>query len=321
MPHHPDRPRFYDAAQRFVDAALRQDDSLFTPGVPIWTAATIDDLYQRFVENPDESSDSFEAKLRRQLSGAAPQTYQLAGEMLYVHLLIAVGTIGSDAKRRLINEVLHWSPAPVAIPADLDAALDHGLASPGTHFNTRRDVHITFLITFARHWKGMPSADRQRALDDPWHFRDLLFDLQVNGAYAQRAALLHIVHPDTFYSTLSREHKAQIAKTFASLVDDPDANVDRQLLQIGQHLQERYGHSHFYDEQLARFWREGHPFPPDGTPSPAETGLPTTLGSSLRPYVKLVTHLNDPAYTPDQIVERLGRISPPIAPDLTGFWG
>lgn len=47
------------------------------------------------------------------------------------------------------------------------------------------------------------------------------------------------------------------------------------------------------------------------------TGLPTTLGLHLKSYVKLVTHLHDPAYTPDQIVERLGRISPPIAPGLT----
>jgi hypothetical protein len=53
---------------------------------------------------------------------------------------------------------------------------------------------------------------------------------------------------------------------------------------------------------------------------PSESGiasLPTTLGSSLKPYVKLATHLNDPTYTPDQIVDRLGRISPPIAPGLT----
>jgi hypothetical protein len=29
---------FYPAAQRFVDAALRADDSLFTPGKEIWSA-------------------------------------------------------------------------------------------------------------------------------------------------------------------------------------------------------------------------------------------------------------------------------------------
>ncbi len=35
---------FYTAAQRFVDAALRADDSLFTPGAAIWSLANVDDL-------------------------------------------------------------------------------------------------------------------------------------------------------------------------------------------------------------------------------------------------------------------------------------
>jgi 5-methylcytosine-specific restriction enzyme B len=51
---------FYGAAQRFVDAALRADDSLFTPGTTIWSIANIEDLYRRFIEQPDLGSDSFE---------------------------------------------------------------------------------------------------------------------------------------------------------------------------------------------------------------------------------------------------------------------
>jgi 5-methylcytosine-specific restriction enzyme B len=45
--------QFYGAAQRFIDAALRADDSLFTPGTAIWSLAHIDDLYRRFIEQPD----------------------------------------------------------------------------------------------------------------------------------------------------------------------------------------------------------------------------------------------------------------------------
>ena len=51
---------FYAAAQRFVGAALRADDALFTPGPPVWSLANIDDLYRRFVENPDEGGNNFE---------------------------------------------------------------------------------------------------------------------------------------------------------------------------------------------------------------------------------------------------------------------
>src|SRR5689334_16782829 len=109
---------FYTAAQRFVDAALRADDSLFTPGTAIWSIANIDDLYRRFIEQPDLGGDSFEAKFQRQLAGAPAAIYQLAGELIYVHLLIAAGNIGYQAKRTLIAMVLNWSPTPITMPAD-----------------------------------------------------------------------------------------------------------------------------------------------------------------------------------------------------------
>src|SRR5688572_27355656 len=82
--------QIYAAAARFVEAGLRSDDSLFTPGRPVWTGAVAQDLDERFVKRPDTSSDSFEAKFQRQLSGAPADTIQLAAELLYVHLLISV---------------------------------------------------------------------------------------------------------------------------------------------------------------------------------------------------------------------------------------
>ena len=96
----------YAAAARFVDAALRHDDSLFTPGVAIWTGANLDDLHARFVAKPDESSDAFLGKFQRQLAGAPDATIQLAAEALYVHFLIA--SMSGAAKRAVIEPVLGW---------------------------------------------------------------------------------------------------------------------------------------------------------------------------------------------------------------------
>ena len=94
----------YAAAERFVDAALSHDDSMFTSGVSIWTKANLDDLHRRFVEQPDESSDAFTVKFRRQLEGAPDATLQLAAEALFVHFLIAV--MSGEAKRAVILPVL-----------------------------------------------------------------------------------------------------------------------------------------------------------------------------------------------------------------------
>ena len=76
------REEVYGVAERFVEQTLERDGSLFTPGTVIWSAENIEDLYERFVGNPDESSDSFEDKFRRQLDGAPPETRQLAAELL-----------------------------------------------------------------------------------------------------------------------------------------------------------------------------------------------------------------------------------------------
>ncbi len=145
-------PEIYAAAARFVDAALREDDSLFTPGVAIWAEANLDDLHARFVAHPDESSDAFLVKFQRQLADAPDSTVQLAAEVLYVHFLIA--SMSAAAKRAVIEPVLGWMHEPVTIPADLDAALDDGIASPGTAFHTRRPYQLGFVIEFARGVEG-----------------------------------------------------------------------------------------------------------------------------------------------------------------------
>jgi 5-methylcytosine-specific restriction protein B len=53
----------YAAAQRVIQAGLANDDSAFTPGRPVWTKTTADDLCQRFVNAPELGGASFAEKL------------------------------------------------------------------------------------------------------------------------------------------------------------------------------------------------------------------------------------------------------------------
>lgn len=240
---HPAAIRVYDAAQRFIDNALRADDSLFTPGAPIWAPPVIDELYHRFVEHPDESADSFENKFRRQLRGdaitppadASPETYQFAGELLYIHLLPANG-ISGKSKRQSINTILKWSSAPVAIPAELNQTLDGGIAKASQYFLIGRPFQITFLLEFVRRWKGLDAATRDQYLQDPWAFKGFVETVPVGSAYAQRELLLHLVHPETFEPIMAREHKQKIAETFGSLADPSLTDVDQQISQIRARL-------------------------------------------------------------------------------------
>ncbi|MCU0290925.1 MAG: AAA family ATPase [Thermoanaerobaculaceae bacterium] len=247
----------YDAATLFVDAALRRQDSMFTPGKPVWRGETIEDLYQRFVKSPDVSSSTFEEKLQRQLAGGPADSYQLAAEVLFVHLLPARST-GGARKRELVNTVLGWSPAPVELPTKLARALDTGLVGEGVAFKTHRPHLLAYLLEFARRWRSLGDEERAGALNDPWAFKVLVFSLPMPKARNQAEILLHLVHPRTFEDITSWEQKELIAQGFASLVTEPTDDVDRKLLQIRESLRRTHrGDLSFWDPELLSVWKPG----------------------------------------------------------------
>ena len=258
MARHPstEAPPVYEAAEQFVEVALRTDSSLFTPGTGIWTAEVLDDLHARFVENPDESSDSFDVKLQRQLTDAPDTTIQLAAELLCVHFLIA-RSIKGETKRRLLKQVLSWMATPVDISDELDAVLDTGLVTPGVAFLAYRPFQIQMLIAFMRRYKAMSIAEQDEHLGDPWKFKETVAASAQKASSPQEHALLHLVFPDTFEPIVSLDAKERIAKHFAEHVHTPTQDVDRQLLQIREALTQQFGaRFNFYDPLIARRWQK-----------------------------------------------------------------
>jgi 5-methylcytosine-specific restriction protein B len=230
MARYYDARRTYEGTARFVDAALRRDDSLFTPGRAIWTKHLLDELDERFIQRPDMRADvGFEAKLRDQLAGASPAAVQLMGEVMYLYYLPARWNVGGAAKRSRIGEVLSWSPATVSMPGDLDAILDDGVGSGGSSFSTRKPAILAQLIRYVRAWKALDQASRDGALDDPWAFKAFIGGIPVEeGAYFAREALLHMVHPDTFERIFSRSEKRRLVdalKDFAPAEGDNDRRI------------------------------------------------------------------------------------------------
>ena len=256
----------YAAADAWVERALRSDDSLFTPGRRIWASEWIDELRRRFLDSPDESQGSFFEKLERQLVGASPEAYQLMAEVLYVYFLI-VYTTDSSKEQAQVESVLAWSPEPVAIPPELVAALAPGLVNPGPAYHTYRPFQVGLILEFAGQWKQLQPDERRRRLDDPWAFKDFLMQLRSQSALlrndenkvrVQRQVLLHLVHPDTFESIVSVDHKNKIAVAFDRLIDDPTQDVDRNLRQIRSGLEARYGTEtiEFYRQDMREQWDE-----------------------------------------------------------------
>ena len=246
----------YEAAEHWVDAALRRDDSLFTPGEPIWSLANLTDFHERFAGQPDDSKDPFFTKFERQLHGAPPQTHQLAAEVLYVHYLIAYpGAISGNTKREHIRRVLHWSELRVNIPDHLMGAQDAGFINPGPAFVIFKPAQIQLIAEFVQHWKTLSSETQTKVLDDPWEFKKELYSLDIPKSISQSMAILHLVYPSVFEPILSGDHKSRIRDAFGGLTKTQSDDIDRDLLSIRRHLIGTYGIDfHYYDPNLRTVW-------------------------------------------------------------------
>ena len=263
----------YAAAQKWLDCALRKDDSLFTPGTPIWTSQWLGELRERFLdkfEDADLGGRDFFGKLEPLLAGSRPEVIQLMAEAVYVtYLIVWKGAAGKAAKQRRINQVLEWSYSPVSIPDDLKDGLEPGIAHPGAFFIANFAIHPGFIIEFVEQWKGQTPSEWDRLLDDPWAFkrfvRELSFRSDVlrnapNGPAAQREALLHLVHPDTFEGIVhagigSTKSNIANASAFAHFVTETTDDVDRRIKQIRNGLEADHGQDFdFFDPDVRSQW-------------------------------------------------------------------
>ena len=251
----------YAAAATWVERALKADDSLFTPGEPIWSSRWLGELRKRFLDNPDEGKRSFYEKLQEQLLGSPPEVFQLMAEVLYAQFLIVwKGGMGGGTKKNQVEQVLGWGAPVSTIPEGL--GLVEGL-TPGIAlsqaFTQHRPYQVAFIIESVEQWKELDADERERLLKDPWAFKEfathisfksLLLRDHPNAPGAQREAVLHLVHPGTFEGTVSVQQKRDIAgaTAFAHFLTEDTPDVDRRLVQIRRGLEiELGGDFDFYD--------------------------------------------------------------------------
>ncbi|WP_430781395.1 AAA family ATPase [Actinoplanes sp. G11-F43] len=236
----------YALADEIRERCLRGLDSLLSPGTPVWTAAAADELVVRFVNAPDVGTDTFLGKLRDQLAGASPQAIQLMAELAVIYELTPVN-VGVPAKRRMVEGVLALAGKTDPLPERVLEAFTGGVANPGTWYMTRPDVQLTFLIRCVVALTDLAEAERAAVTADPWRFRDLLSTVPLNSGYNQRAALLHLMFPDTFESIVASRDRGRILDFYADRLSARSGDDDRDMLALRGALADEPGDPiHFY---------------------------------------------------------------------------
>lgn len=276
MARHPHLAPVLQAAEHWRDRCLRRPGSVFTDR-ELWTAENLDHLIRHFVENLDEGTGRFLEKLQRQLVPAPAAAKQLAAEMLWVmHLFPSSTAMKAGTKRLQVRQVWEWSGQP--LPQDellLGEALEHGVANPGSAFNTGRWRELTFFIRLVRAWWDLTDEDRHRLLADGWDMAAWIDGQEIARRRQLRHILLYLLFPDEFEPIATASHARAIVRAFREhLGEDPSAvdygrrlDLDREVLRIRRRLEERDrgGEVNFYLPPLREIWdspREGGPKSP-----------------------------------------------------------
>jgi hypothetical protein len=244
---------FADAADLVRERVLLKGTSLSRARDRLWREPHLSDLLARLRTAAAREEGDLAERWDGVLAGAPRELVQLAAEALAVHLLIASDVRPATKRAQLAATLAHLDP-PGALPEVVDLSLDHGRTPTGIAFKRRRLSQVAFLLTAAASWRARPAAERRSGLDDPWGFREWLRTVPVDGAHAQREALLHLVHPCSFEAIASVAAKRRIVEALGRR-GEQDPDHDLALLSIRDRLEDRYGVGFsFGDEPLLRRW-------------------------------------------------------------------
>lgn len=254
--------------RRLMDSGLLGEDSLLTPGQPVWSAANLDELTRDYVDRPDAGTGGFFEKLVQQLADSSPQAIQLFAELLILNML-PITNVGGPLKVKQVREVLNMSTSRVALPSDVKAALaGGGVFNGGQAFTSNRWAQIVYLIQLAQHFKALPDNRKVDALGDPLIFREEVSAVST-GQAAQRQSLLYLAFPHFFLPMVAVKHRTALRDGLADeYLSDPSGDLDLDVARIYEALtEEQGGHVDLYAEPWVRRWQKpgGPPPVPDPT--------------------------------------------------------
>jgi 5-methylcytosine-specific restriction enzyme B len=271
-------------AARMLAAGLVRGDSAFTPGRAIWRRSAAAELAQTLDRVLATGPANHQTRLLDELQRASDACIQLAAELQYL-MHLSAADIKPETKRERISALLGLLDAEVRLPEDLAQACEVGVFKVGMGFKMQGWRQLEALYGFVRAWTEQPDAVRDDASSSPWSFKR--FVEHIGGARAMRNLLKYLAFPDTFEPIVSQKHKDDIRLAFASYLDRPGDDVDRDLLAIRNRLEEQTGvRISFYSDDLMPRWRGGSVAASgragDDNPTPLAQKAWLVRGSSVR---------------------------------------
>jgi hypothetical protein len=258
-----DRKAIYEAAEKWKLNCLLNNKSLIWDGESVWTDDHLKRFRAIFVENPDESGDSFDSKLKNQLENESEGVYKLVIEIMFIYYLFPYnGSITFKTKMDKLIMIASWKGIQLDHSLEIFHALKDGLGSTGTFYNTSKYFEISFLFLVVEKLKGYPLVKRKKILNDYKLLKDLADKTreQVGKRVQILHIFLHLLLPEYFERIASWGHKMKIANAYSEYITNPSIkDTDEQLFMIREKLQEGYPREQidFYETpEIEKVWRK-----------------------------------------------------------------
>lgn len=257
-------PTMEAAAWEVLGAGLRGETSALVNGVRSWSVEAARDLAARL--RTGRSGPKFAERLAQQLEGASDSVLCLAAELLYIRDA-PLQDMKASTKADRIDAVLVAMSGARSLPGALRAALDDSrVFTGGQGYHARAAEHLQWLCRFVLHWLDQPADVVDRALRDPFAFRELTTSVP-DDTPSIRYDLEYLAWPGIFPPIISTAHRRKIRDGLISDIGAPsgddDEHVTRDLVALRTlHERKKKGAVSWYEPPFVNYWRPGSPSGP-----------------------------------------------------------
>ncbi len=239
--------------------------SIFSSTVQSWTPEAFSELVKYFVENLDESENTFWDKLEKQIKPASIAAKVLMTEIIWLLLLFPYQKNWKVAtKRERIKTLWNWTGLNENIPElYLTDDVLRGVGSCGQAYLTGLWYEVRYSILMFQTLLGEKDEYRTTILKDAWAWGEWLVEIKESDRRQFRHMISYFLFPDEYEDYSSINEKRKILAAFNSV---PDSNlkeirlvaIDQHLLDLRKKLESEYQTKElsFYSEPLVSRWRK-----------------------------------------------------------------
>ncbi len=246
-PHFPNAAQVFNAADKFKQRCMLDQESLFLDDQILWTAEHFQALIDDYVKQPDVGEGTFYGKLAGQLAGSHPMDVALMAEVFWI---VNLGPTNLLAPAKLNRIELIWNLNPVqAFPAEssfVQTPVLSGLGSGGTGYSMYLWTEMVFAIQAFHDWAAKPRSEREALLESGLAFAEWLDGIPSSKGRQFYHVLCHVLFPDQFERIFSQSQKTKVArarKVWSPQIAESRPLLDTALLHLRKRLETEHGQS------------------------------------------------------------------------------